>query len=1055
MSGSEPVAAEVPDEQVARPWHRRRALRIGGAATLFVSASLVGLWLERRSITTAVIDRKLAQAHVQARYRIVDLGFGGQRLIDVVVGDPARPDLTADWLELGTHIGLDGARVTGVRAGGLRLRAAFVRGTLSLGAIDRLLPQSTGGGTFRLPAIDLEVTDGRLHLTVPAGIVDLALTGQGRLDHGFSGRLQAASRQLTAGGCLVRGVGAATMVWTTRAAVHLSGPLMADRLLCPGTTAERVAIDLAASLSAGMAHWQGSATLRTGRLAASSLAVSQARGRITFAGTAATTTGKVALVSGPATLRGIATRSLALNGRYRLGRDPGFAGRARADGISLPATMLAAIRRQGQAAPATPIAPLLARASDAVVVAGRDFDVAADLALTRGGITFSRVDSMARSGAAASFAPDRPVDFAWGTMPAIAGIARLSGGGLPSVTVRLAQARSRGPIHGVATILPYAAGGARLALDPVRFTADGAGGRMATVATLSGPLADGRVEGLRLPLEAAWNGAGVLSLNPDCITLSYDQLALSTLRLRSGSVPLCPSGAALVRVAGGKIDVEGRAPMLRLAGRLGSTPLTLAADDARFSLNSGGITAHDVAVRLGQGESVTRLDVGRLAGAVSAAGLGGRFEQAGGQIGKVPLLISHAGGNWRMKDDALALSGTADVADSAAKARFQPLHADAVQLRLVGGAINASAALAVPGKSVHVADVTIKHDLGSDTGRATLAVPKLAFDDAFQPDDLTPMTYGVIADVRGAISGDARIDWTAQGVTSTGTFRTDGLDLAAAFGPVAGLAGTIRFTDLLALESAPDQVATVASINPGIPVTDGRVVYRTLANSRVHVASGRWPFAGGTLVLQPTMLDLAGARDRRLTFELQAVNAAQFLQQFDFGNLSATGTFDGTLPMIFDATGGRIEGGHLKVRPGGGNIAYVGELTQKDLGIWGNIAFQALRSIDYRDLAITMNGPLAGEMITEVRFAGISQGKGAKSNFLVRRLQKLPFVFNIRIRAPFRGLIDATQSFYDPSRLIERNLPALLQQQNATGLRAEPLAPPISSIQPAASDPMP
>ena len=76
-----------------------------------------------------------------------------------------------------------------------------------------------------------------------------------------------------------------------------------------------------------------------------------------------------------------------------------------------------------------------------------------------------------------------------------------------------------------------------------------------------------------------------------------------------------------------------------------------------------------------------------------------------------------------------------------------------------------------------------------------------------------------------------------------------------------------------------------------------------------------------------------------------------------------------------------------------------------------------------------MNGPLAGEMVTEVKFSGVSQGAGAKSTFVIRRLQRLPFVFNVRIQAPFRGLLDSAQSFYDPSRLIERNLPQLLQQQ--------------------------
>jgi hypothetical protein len=182
-----------------------------------------------------------------------------------------------------------------------------------------------------------------------------------------------------------------------------------------------------------------------------------------------------------------------------------------------------------------------------------------------------------------------------------------------------------------------------------------------------------------------------------------------------------------------------------------------------------------------------------------------------------------------------------------------------------------------------------------------------------------------------------------------------------------------------------------------------------------------------------------------MTFSVAGMQADQFLQQFDFKNLNATGVFDGALPMVFDASGGRIAGGHLVVRPGGGTVAYVGEVTQKDVGFWGNFAFQALKSLRYRNLDIVMNGPLAGEMITEVRFAGVGQGAGAKRNFLFDRLQKLPLVFNVKITAPFRQLIDSAQNFYDPRRLIERNLPALLDEQNK---RAKPPAP---SIQPSDS----
>ncbi len=138
--------------------------------------------------------------------------------------------------------------------------------------------------------------------------------------------------------------------------------------------------------------------------------------------------------------------------------------------------------------------------------------------------------------------------------------------------------------------------------------------------------------------------------------------------------------------------------------------------------------------------------------------------------------------------------------------------------------------------------------------------------------------------------------------------------------------------------------------------------------------------------------------------------------------------------MIFDERGGRIENGTLTARSGG-TLAYVGEVSQENLGVWGNLAFDALKSLRYRELGLTLNGPLEGEMVTIAKFGGVAQGEGAKSNFLIRRLAKLPFVFNIRIEAPFRG-------FYDPSYLIQRNLPTLLNQQK-------------QPVQPSDSAPMP
>ncbi|MFX5705782.1 hypothetical protein ABTE52_22610, partial [Acinetobacter baumannii] len=65
-----------------------------------------------------------------------------------------------------------------------------------------------------------------------------------------------------------------------------------------------------------------------------------------------------------------------------------------------------------------------------------------------------------------------------------------------------------------------------------------------------------------------------------------------------------------------------------------------------------------------------------------------------------------------------------------------------------------------------------------------------------QPADLSKLALGVVANAAGTVTGKGRIDWKGEKLTSSGRFGTTGLDLAAAFGPVKGLSGTLDFTDL-------------------------------------------------------------------------------------------------------------------------------------------------------------------------------------------------------------------------------------------------------------------
>lgn len=1016
-----------------------------GVALLVLAVAMAGLWLARKPIARGFVDREFAAAGVPARYTIEELAFGGQRLTDIVIGDPRRPDLVADWIELETAIGLDGVTVVAISAGNVRARGRIVDGVLSLGSLDRLIPKSEG--KFKLPAMALNLGDGRMRLDTEQGAVGIKATGRGRLDGGFRGKVAAVSERIASGDCAATDARAVLAVDIRADAIRLRGPVGAWDAGCAGSGASSLRATVDASVAPALDRWHGAARLIVDSAHAPSLAMTGLSGELRFAGSGQSVQGKAALAADRLAGGGMAAQAGTIDGAFRFGAGKGaFTGQARIGRAALTPATRNALAAIGGAGEGTPFGPLTARLARSLDAAAREFAVTADLTAAtdgaRGSVTLTRLLAVAESGASATLTSRDGMQFVWpngGAM--VRGDLTTGGGGLPDMHVSLAQAAAGAPVTGLATVAPYEAGGARLALAPVRFSAGRDGRtRIDSVATLTGPLGGGSVEALRLPIAAQWNGRGDMLVNPACVPVSAERLRVAGLDVRRANTRLCPVDGAMLRIADGRMGGGVMARDVRLAGTIGTSPLALQAGSAAVRIGERRFDLSAVAVRIGPPERVTRLDIAQLGGTFGQT-LGGTFSGAGGQVGAVPLLLSDAIGTWRMTGGKLDLAGAMAVKDAAADPRFNPLSASQVALTLADNRIVATGVLATPAHNVKVADVTIAHDLSRGTGSADLTVSDLRFTRSFQPDTLTPVTTGIVADVDGKVSGKGHIRWTPDGVASDGVFRTANMNLAAAFGPVTGLSGEIRFTDLLGLVSAPGQVATVKSIDTGVAVSDGTIRYQLLGPSRIDVTEAVWPFAGGKLTLDPTTLDFLDPGGRHLTFRLDRVDAAQFLQQFDFKNLNATGIFDGTLPMIFDARGGRIENGRLTVRAGGGTLAYVGEVSKANLGTWGNMAFDALKALRYRTLELTMNGPLAGEVITEAKFAGVAQGEGTKSNFLIRRIAKLPFVFNVRIRAPFRSLLDSATSFYDARPLIERNLPALIREQNA---RQRPVQPPAS-----------
>ncbi|MBP6380272.1 MAG: YdbH domain-containing protein, partial [Sphingorhabdus sp.] len=114
---------------------------------------------------------------------------------------------------------------------------------------------------------------------------------------------------------------------------------------------------------------------------------------------------------------------------------------------------------------------------------------------------------------------------------------------------------------------------------------------------------------------------------------------------------------------------------------------------------------------------------------------------------------------------------------------------------------------------------------------------------------------------------------------------------------------------------------------------------------------------------------------------------------------------------------------------GGGELSYLGELTYEDMGVFANFAFQALRSIRFREMRIGVDGKIDGEIVTDVAFEGLQQGSLAKQNFITKQLAKVPIKFNVRIEAEFLQLIGSIRGLYDADYALQQGRD-IIESQN-------------------------
>jgi hypothetical protein len=1024
MSQAEDELPETDHDDALAPsrwrWFRRALLGL----LLIILAAIALTWFSREEIADNLIGDELDKLGVAATYEIERIGPDQQILINVVVGDPARPDLTIERIVVNVNYGFGIPSVGVISLQKARTYGSYRGGELSFGALDPLLFADTEEPAG-LPEIDLELIDGRVLLETDYGPLALKADGKGLLSNGFAGMLAVAAPNLDGGGCSVADGSLYGSVAIDSGKPKFSGPLRIGKLSCPaaGIAVNKASIEIDGGSDADFMVFSGNARLATGAASLAGNAVGGLNG----------------------TLRGM-WRDRGLNGTYSVAaRSVGTAqlgaalitavGTVRSrdsfeqvdltadvegNGVRLGDTIDTALADLIVSSEATLAAPLMSKMRAALKRESRGSRLAAQVNLRQTGqvatIMISQGSLRGGNGGTLLSLSRFQLNTAGSGTPNLSGNIVTGGLGLPNITGRMERSSSGNLVFRM-RMAEYSSQGSTIAIPDllVMQNAQGTLGFSGNVIA-TGPLPGGSTTNLVLPISGNYSAAGGLALWRKCTAVRFDQLALANLVFDRREITLCPAdGQPILRIDDRGLRIVAGAPSLELSGSLADTPIQIASGPIGFAY-PGAMSARDLDITLGEADVANRFTISNL-DAKLGENISGTFSDADVRLFAVPLDLSDTSGQWDYTGGILSLAqGAFTVSDRSEQQRFRPLKVRGAALTLSDSIINAEAVLREPASDREIVRADILHDLYDATGFANLSVDALRFDDNLQPDQLSELAKGVIANAGGIINGSGRIDWNGEDVVSSGAFSSSAFDFAAAFGPVKGASGNVKFTDLINLTTAPDQRIAIASINPGIEVNDGEIVFSLRDGVIVSLIEGRWPFMGGTLMLEPVELNFGQPKIRAYVLDIQGLDAAQFLTQMELGNLSATGIFDGRIPLVFDAMGnGSIEGGMLVARPPGGNVSYVGELTYEDMSPMVNFAFDALRSLDYTEMQIGMEGSLSGEMVTKLSFDGVKQGEGTNQNFITRQIANLPIRFNVNVRAPFYQLITSIKAMYDPA----------------------------------------
>ncbi|MED5260991.1 MAG: YdbH domain-containing protein [Myxococcota bacterium] len=337
--------------------------------------------------------------------------------------------------------------------------------------------------------------------------------------------------------------------------------------------------------------------------------------------------------------------------------------------------------------------------------------------------------------------------------------------------------------------------------------------------------------------------------------------------------------------------------------------------------------------------------------------------------------------------------------------------------------------------------VQATQDFAAAAGNARIRLAPLAFGG---PDaDLSRLLPGlkrVGIEAWGELTLRGTAGWTRKKAGFAVALGLQNVSAAMGSTQISCLNGVIELQGL-PLETAGTQEISMAQMDIGLRLRDGRIRFRLQPTGELIIERGEWNVAGGT-VLTAGQYD-AGQQSQEFLLAVDRVQFAELIELLPMEGLTGSGVLSGRLPVLLADDRVEIRGGIL-ASEGGGWLRYRPEGGSQRLADYGVPELMDLEAVlanfRFTIIELQIDGDTRGQLDVRVRLEGANPD----------HLDGHPYVLNLNIQGPLIDLYSGGVAGYKiPSSIETAHEKAFDKDENPS--ESERANPCPGSIEPESS----